>query len=243
MSEPSSQPPTIGAFYQCYRQPKALFGAISSFRKYYPASDIYMICDGGDDHSAVAKRFGCTYIHETAHLGNETSTVFETPDKMIVYLKRLREAAGHIKEDYVLLMEDDVLTMGTVSERLRYTVNGVNKGVHFGMKMTAFLKGRTRSIPFWTLRYFWGAFGGCLIDRKFIVEHFNDIDADIAELRKHMRKELPYSTDIWITLLTLYHGGSIGQYKGLCETWWQDYQERLKRGDVAFLHKYKDLYE
>jgi|GEM_PF-3558093 len=235
--------PSIGAFYQCYKRPEAVISALSSFRKYYHEASIYMVCDGGFDYKQLASYFGCEYEYDTKHEGNGKTTIFDTKEKLLNWLKRLRKAAEVIKEDYILIMEDDVLVLNQVKGPLNYTVNGINPDVRLGMRITKMLKKRNKSIPFWKLNYYWGGFGGCIVDRKFILENFNDnLDKDFDYLKKYSNVDT-YTTDAWLSIFTLFYGGTIGQYSGLCETWWKSYKERMTvLHDIEILHQYKEIY-
>ena len=232
--------PTIGAFYSCYKRPKAVESALSSFRSFYPDSIIYMVSDGGDDLSELALKSNAKFIMEQ-HAGNGASTVFSDSDQLLVWFRRLHQAAGAIQEDYVVILEDDVLTLGKVSEPLKFSINGINPNVKIGRRLTLFLKLRGTRIPILTFNQSFGGFGGCIFDRRFILDNFKDLENDVKKLYSVM-KENVYSTDIWSTIVTLYHGGTVGPYKGLCEKIYPDYEERMKKGDISFLHQYKDLY-
>ncbi len=238
-----SEYPSIGAFYQCYKRPKAVISVISSFRKYYPDSDMYVVGDGGDDFSKLAEHFNVRYKNESFNTGNGVSNVFENPDRLISWLHRLVDAAKYIKEDYILLLEDDVLVMDVVRQQLPFTINGNNPAMQLGRNETKFLKKRNKSIPFWTRNYYWGGFGGCIVKKSFILEHFTDVEGDIEKIRPHVHWD-KFVSDIWISLLVLYHGGTIGPFKGLCETWYVDFDKRKNElHDISILHQYKDLYE
>ncbi len=236
-----SKIPSLGAFYQCFKRPEAVISALTSFRKYYPDSDVYMVCDGGYNFLPLAQHFKCHYLY-TEKIGNGQSTIPNSAEGILTWLKRLRAAAEYIKQDYVLLLEDDFVVLNKVTESLHFVINGINPAMKLGKKVTYFLKKRNKSIPFFCFNYYWGGFGGCIFDRKFILENFNNLEKDIDILLKHGNWQ-EYSSDIWSTLITLYNGGTIGQYKGLCETWHKDYLFRRNTlNDIAVLHQYKEVY-
>jgi len=232
--------PSIGAFYSCYKRPKAVESALSSFRSFYPNSTIYMVSDGGDDLSMLAQKYNAKFTMEQ-HAGNGTSTVFSDSEKMLVWFRRLYKAAEAIQEDYIVILEDDVLTLGRVREQLKFIVNGINPNVKIGRRLTLFLKLCGARIQILGFNQPFGGFGGCIFDRRFILGNFKNLENDVKKLYSVM-KENVYSTDIWSTIITLYHGGTVGPYKGLCEKWYPDYEKRRKKGDISFLHQYKDLY-
>jgi hypothetical protein len=233
---------SIGAFYQCYKRPKAVISVISSFRRHYPDATVHMVCDGGHDFSTLAAHFGCNYVHDPLNAGTGNALYFNSTETLVRWFRRIRMAAEHMSEDYILLLEDDVLVMNKVEEKLRYTINGVNAKMRLGRPITSVLKRRNRSIPLFTFNYYWGGFGGCIIDRRFVIQHLNEVEEDIVKLSPCVDR--PLASDIWLSIVTLYHGGTIGPYRGLCETWNRDY---LRRRDVlrniAVLHQYKEVYD
>ena len=234
--------PSIGAFYQCFKRQEAVVSVVQSFRDYYPNEGVFMVCDGGYDYKKLAEHFGAHYEYEVSHVGNEKTTIFSSQDQLLTWLRRVYRAAEYLKEDYILVLEDDVSVRSEINEKLRFTINGVNKDVRLGREITSFLKKKNKSIPWWRLNYFWGGFGGCVINRKFILENFKNIEEDIKVLKPYVKYDL-YSSDIWLTILVLYHGGTIGPYEGLCETWYELYPFRRDfKKDIAVLHQYKEIY-
>jgi hypothetical protein len=105
------------------------------------------------------------------------------------------------------------------------------------------LKLHGAKIPLFNFNYFWGGFGGCIIKRQFIVDHMTkeSIRKMVTDIDKHT-KDKNYTSDIWISLFVLYHGGTLGQYSGFCETWWSDYKKRRNTNEIEVLHQYKELY-
>lgn len=235
---------SIGAFYQCYKQPKALLEVIRSFRKYYPESDVYLVCDGGNDYSGVAKKFNLKYRYDEKRTGNGVANYFDNPEILYIWLDRLIDAAKNIKEDYIMILEDDVIIYDAVTE-LHFDLNGVNKGEKIGKKVTKFLKTRNSHIPKRMKNYFYGGFGGAILNKKILLDNQNSIKDAIATIDKYMeapRKGI-YVTDLWISLLYLYFGASAGHYRGLVEKWYKTYFFRkyiLK--NIKTLHQYKNFY-
>ena len=234
--------PTIGAFYPCYKRPKAVIQALSSFREHYPDSVVYMVCDGGYDYSQLAEHFHCVYSHET-QLGDGKTTILSDTTKVVAYLQRLYSAAVAIKEDYILLLEDDVSVMKPVDDALPYSINGTYWKAILWPKEIAFLKKRGGThVPCWAPLYFFGAWGGCILNRAFVLKHFTDIERDVALIESNIGSKVMYS-DILMSLITLLHGGTIGNYAGYCQTQYWNYEKRKKNGSISVLHQYKEFYE
>ena len=88
---------TLGVFHQVYNKPKATEEAIKSFRKYHPDNPYVLISDGGEDFSAIAKKYNCTYLHEEDNLGyrdhNHPSGIYGmTKDEVLIWLERFKRA-------------------------------------------------------------------------------------------------------------------------------------------------------
>ena len=241
--------PSIGATYQCYKQPKAMLFALSSFRKFYPNSSVNLISDNGYDYSHVAKHFNCTYQHLDKHSGSiVSSTIFSDKIQIISWLSRLIETAKNSKEDYLIILEDDVWVLNKVS-LVKYDLNGINIYEYkLGKNITSFLKTKNNAIPKNMKKYFYGGCGGAIISKKFILDNFSDIsniEKVITELEYYREKIYTkiYTTDYWLTVLVLYFNGTIGQYPGFCETWHSDYYyRRYISKNIEILHQYKNYY-
>ena len=107
----SKKQPEFGAFLQCHKQPFATYVSLSSFRKFYPNNTIVLISDNGYDYTEMAKHFNCIYIHSTEkanfnHKDLDSGSHIENSHKLI---ERFYNAYSLIKEEYVLLLEDDVI--------------------------------------------------------------------------------------------------------------------------------------
>jgi hypothetical protein len=235
----------IGAFYQCYKNPKAVISAISSFRKFYPESDIFLVSDNGFDYSNLAKKYNCFYKHETKKTGNEKTIMAKDAKTFLVWLNRFKESLYKIKEDYIMMMEDDVLTMGKIDEELFYDMNGIcEPKTYLGFRMTQFLKTKNRYLPLFSFRHPYSCYGGTIIKKSAALKYLNNEENIIKILEKYERKPIPYyASDKWMTLIMLYNGASIGPYNGYCETRSPIYIERLNiKKDIKILHQYKEIY-
>jgi hypothetical protein len=52
-----------------------------------------------------------------------------------------------------------------------------------------------------------------------------------------------FASDLLLSFITLYFGGTIGQYDEFAETWFSDIHIRKNNNSIAFLHQYKMDYE
>jgi hypothetical protein len=235
--------PSIGAFLQCFKQPKSTIKTIQSFQQTYPGNTMVIISDGGYDYSDLCKKLNCIYIHE-ARMGTDIGVVTNKRENLIVWLDRLRTAAEIIQEDYIMILEDDVRVLKPV-KNIRYTLNGINREVWIGKKMTSFLKSKGAAIPARYTNYYFGGCGGSIIRRQFILDNFHDLEPVIQELEQYLDDAFrgQYVSDYWLSLLTLYFGGTLGQYKGFCETWYLSFPIRqYVLQNITTLHFDKTLH-
>lgn len=242
----ASSQPTIAGFYQCYKQPKAFLASVVAFRKHYPDSDLFIFSDGGFDYAEVSRKFNAKFFYEKK-LGNGVTTLLNDREAFKIWLGRLFYAAQNAKEDYIIILEDDVKALRKVKS-LKYDLNGVNETERIGPDMTAFLKSAGASVPKGCADYFYGGCGGSILKKDFILKNLNPvtIDSAVDDLFPHVQKcrSTFFPSDYWLTILTLYFGGKIGQYSGFCEKARERrvYPFKLLFRQIEILHQYKDLY-
>ena len=114
--------PTVGAYYQCYKQPKAVIHSLQAFRKSYPDSTIVMVSNNGLNMEHVAKFFNADYTHSTQST-SEHSTLCKDEKDFKLYMSRLYGAAKKIKEDYIMFLADDVRIFNPIKE-IKYDLAG-----------------------------------------------------------------------------------------------------------------------
>ena len=117
----------VGAFFQCHRQPLASEKALEAFRRAYPDSTVILISDAGMDFRDLATKYGALYFYET----ESCPPSFDCQDrgKFMLALDRWRRYLPLIKEDYFLILEDDVCVLRRYEEPFLGTINGncINK--------------------------------------------------------------------------------------------------------------------
>lgn len=248
--------PSIGAFYQCYKQPKSLIATLASFRKIYPTSSIHLFCDyGGYDMSHIASHFNCEYENIPSKTGNGTTLYFLTKEQVMLYLKRLVFSAQNSREDFIMILEDDTRVYSKI-RKLKFDWNCIKSDHHYsGKKLTSLLRTRNNSIPKYISNMYFAGCGGAMINRDFLVDNFSDekkIDITIDELSPYIQKQwngaLPQ--DAILTALILYFGGTVGAYPGFAEdgaigfteiSRWK-YKFRPFLGRIDIVHNDKSLY-
>ncbi|MFZ2150102.1 MAG: hypothetical protein WAV15_03005 [Minisyncoccia bacterium] len=235
--------PTIGAFYQCYKQPKALIHALQHFRKIYPNSTVVLVSNNGDNMENVARFFNCNYTHSFQSNSNH-SVYFSDEAGVKLYVKRIYEAAQKIKEDYIILLADDVHVFKPITN-LKYDLNG-GEGYWRG-RLKRRLKNFFRKNKIVYSKYDdMRAFGdGFIMRKKFILEHFNNIEEPLKQFSSSIKKRYNnlMPSDVCINTFTVYFGGSVGPYFGWYEQTRLFYWPRKLLNSIQVSHQEKSLYD
>lgn len=136
----------IAAFYQCYKQPKAFLATVQSYRKFYSCETLSIISDGGGfDYSKAAETFNANYQKLEQATGDKKALMFDEKDKLLNWLERFYNAALHTKEDFILLLEDDVLVLNKITSELNFDINGVNTNERIDKKIAEILYTRRKA--------------------------------------------------------------------------------------------------
>ncbi|MDE2021759.1 MAG: hypothetical protein KGI71_02445 [Patescibacteria group bacterium] len=100
----------FSVYFQCYKNKRATFAALQSFRQFYPNVPVLLLSDNGDDFSALARHFKCEYYHDSQNIGYWPCT------DMYRWFTRLARACELFKTEWVLILEDDVRTRDRISK-------------------------------------------------------------------------------------------------------------------------------
>jgi len=234
----------IAAFYQCYKQRKALRFVLENFRKHYSNEACYLICDGGFDYTEEAREFNCDYHYDEKVETNQNLT-FLSSFACTKFIKRFFEAISRIDADYIILLEDDVILLNPIDLNLLSShINGCNKNEFLHQNIYRKLKSEGITPPS-DQGFYYGACGGSILDVKFFkncLKDYESIEHVVNEYCNLTPKE-KWASDAILSYICYKNGGSISQYDGFCETWYPDAQLLLSTGKVKVLHQYKNLYE
>ncbi len=225
---------SVGAFYQCYKQPKSVIATLGSFRKSYPNTTAYVFSNKGLDMSHVASHFNCNYEYLTN--GNDSGFWFSSKEELLAWIQRLLSVAQNSTDDFIMILEDDVRVYKKI-KKLKFDLNSIKPCLQLGKEITTFLKTRNATIPSSISTIYYGGYGGTVINRKFIATHFSNpeiLGAAIDEL-------IPYASthfgtlpaDALITMLTYYFGGTVGIYAGFAEV--------RSKGFIGFIDNFVEM--
>jgi Zn-finger protein len=228
---------SIGAYYQCHKNPFATFICLSSFRTYYPESTIVLISDNGYDYSEMAKLFHCIYIHDnmSARYIYKKTDVIEGHHIQNMYrlIERVRNAFLLVKEDYVMWLEDDVVIRNLIRDDLKYDLNGFCPNT-FSQSTITKLK---ENYPYLEEReYRFSGHGGSIFQKKSLLESFGN-ETVIHDL---LQRWLEYGfdelcQDVFFSLVLILNKKTVGPYVGHGDSCFEN-------TNLIVQHQYKVFY-
>lgn len=228
---------TLGAFYQCHKNPTSFLRTIKSFQTHYPESSIHVVNDGGYDYSEFCKTRGIKYKYFEKSSNTHASIYFSNKKHAIDFLSRLWNIINCIPETHFILLEDDVRVLRHHTVPFYYSINGCNFNEILPPSMQKILTENGYSGKF-----FYGAYGGTVLFTSF----FKGIEfSSIIHLLNKLPEvfEPDYGSDMVLSFITLYFGGTIGDHPEIAETWYKNINTLINDNKVSFLHQFKSDYD
>ena len=222
---------TFTAYHQCYKNKRATEFAISEFRKHNPSIPYYLISDGGEDFSEIAKKYNCHFVFSPENIG----TNYLEKEQAKTYLNRLRDAFIFSGADYILTMEDDVLCRRSIQ---------LTEDFNIAMSYVPGNKLRPHIFEKSVKKYninpnvdWYGATGGAILNKNI----FFDTEK-VALVEQFIEEDFEStlgSIDQFIVMLYLICGLDCSVNVSLGETHrtpdWQN-------SDLALIHCFKEMY-
>jgi len=227
---------TLGAYYQCHKNAASFIRTIKSFQKYYSTSTIVVTNDGGYNYEKFCLDNNIYYTYISKKSPATPGLMFDSYNQSITFLKNLWNSFKIIKEDYIILLEDDVRILKKHMMPFNYSINGCNMNEKLPKCCVDCLLKNGYTGPL-----YYGGCGGTVLDKNF----FKAISIESVELllEQFSKNTEMFASDILLSFIALYYGGSIGQFSEFAETWYIDIRERYESNMIAFLHQYKNDYE
>lgn len=170
---------SLGFFYSCYKEKRAVEYSLSELRKHYPESPIYLVSDGGIDFSYLKE------IYDNLHVSLEEDTMSPTfkitgdpvtgnfreeehqksiKKCALAVIARLERAIEYCNTDYILMLDPDALVRGklTIPEGAKLLGSRINSGLPQGFKDVL------SSIPGAKIIDCWGATPGIFEVKTFL---------------------------------------------------------------------------
>jgi hypothetical protein len=224
--------PTISAYIQCYSHKAALYQTLSSFRKYYSKEPITLISDRGEDFSQFAKRFGLFYYRSEKNCDPRGNL---GKDGALEYLDRIYQHCLRVASDYVVILEEDVITQRRI-QRFPHTHCG---GPRFNILADP-LNQYLREINNTTETYGYAMCGGSIFNREVYIKCYERRSLDLNLLESLDKRVVQYS-DVVLTVIFLVNGYSYGIWEEVSESNHPVEELRIFR-DAAFDHNDKKWY-
>lgn len=233
---------TLGVHYQTWRNRPAVNYVLENFRKYYPNAPIRMVSDNGEDFSDLAEKYSCVFNFEDMNIlpkgilaGHPNSGVTNIqPLGGYVWLRRLYDTCKLFDTDWIVIMEDDVLTKGVVFTFPETDSGGVIAW-QFQPELLKFLVSKNSKNKVWG----YGLCGGTVINRSFFVEAYeNNISTFDLELIGKMDNRTYGWSDILLTVFILYSGGTYSVWGGVEDVTLSS----SRNSNSVFQHAVKHMY-
>lgn len=227
--------PGIAAYYQCYKDPHATIQSILRYRRIYPENTLYLLSDNGYDYSELAKKCNCIYEHSTIVHGGYPSLT--RVDDVELFIKRFKKALDHIEEEWVMLLEDDVVVLNSYDMTLlKNHMNGINIGApqdisgsfiqlykhkQYGNRLRSKILNDFIRVfnPAHLDDTYYSGWGGTVLHVPFFknsIKQDKVLYRSIKFLWEHTDVKL-YVTDLILSFICVINGGSIGPLIELCE--------------------------
>jgi hypothetical protein len=224
--------PTISAYIQCFSNKTALYKTLASFRTFYHTEPITLISDCGEDFQRFADHFQIHYYRSDKRcdprggLGKEGA---------LEYLRRIHEHCQRVSSDYVVILEEDVITNRRV-RRFPSTDCGGPRFIPLADPLNRYLQGINRT----TIDYGYAMCGGSIFDRQIYLNCYERNNLDLDLLGSLDERIVRYS-DVVLTALFLINGYSYGVWDEVSEMHHPEKEYRIVR-DSAFDHANKKWY-
>lgn len=226
---------TIGVHYQCWKNKKAVENVLNSFRTHYPIAPIRMISDAGDDFTDLAEKYNCIFDYENENIYPRAVLVGHPNWKKgthdhgaRVWLRRLYDTCKKLDTDWIIFMEDDLITIDTIKEFPSTTAAGKDCS-NYSTELIYFVMENEISIKDFCW-FGYGLCGGGILNRQFMVDAYEKyIDKIDFNLLAKLDNRILGWPDILINVFISITGGT--------------YMSGWTPHTSAFQHGDKSLYE
>lgn len=205
-------PPTVGFYYNCYKNRHATENILKQLRSIYPDEPVYLLSDRGDDFSDIAAIYNCHYKHSPIQIlggrivDGKKHMCFTDETCAKAYMDEISAAIEYCKTDYIVLMEDDVFIHGKVQHFPQHA--GGDTNINRFQVMVHDFEPIRHYYP--TIQFdYWNLGGGSILHCGTIMECFRN--TSFTEIRRfdYLCKfpfELWHTNDILLNYLLMING-------------------------------------
>lgn len=225
----------VDAIYFAYRKPKISEKVVADFKKSYPDANISFIIDcGGYEFGFINSLKNTDVYKANSRVSALQNGLYISKNTLRLYLEYLMLACQkNLEKKWLFVLEDDVKVFYAPTQ-LHYDLNGINKSERLNIKIRAMLKILGYRVAKESRV---GGFGGSIFCKSIVsIYTVQEWEYKLKFFFKIMKR--PLGSDEVITIINTIAGGSSGHYDGLCEVWYEDYQDRLSKNSISTLHKY-----
>ena len=218
--------------YQTWKNEKATEFTIQKFREFFPTAKMRVVSDNGSDYSHFVEKYGIDFTFSNVNVfpGGR----FDKIEGCYEWLKRVNDTCLQYETDWVVIFEDDVLT---VNSNISFPTEDSGGLIAWPWKaeMTDLLKSKNTKNTLWG----YGMCGGSIFRRESFLEAYSKINEfNLEELSKYDNRIIGWA-DTLINCFIQYFGYSYQLWDGMDD---MTYPGRIVSEKACFVHGYKELY-
>ena len=218
--------------YQTWKNEKATEFTIQKFRKFFPTAKMRVVSDNGSDYSHFVEKYGIDFTFSDINVfpGGR----FDRIDGCYEWLKRVNDTCLKYNEEWVVIFEDDVLT---VNSNIVFPTedSGGMIAWEWPEPIKNVLMNRNQKNTLWG----YGMCGGSIFRREAFLDSYSKINEfNLEELVKYDSRITGWS-DILMNCFLQYFGYSYQIWEGADD---MTYPGRIVSDKACFIHGYKELY-
>ena len=229
----------FGVFYQVYKNEKAVRFVLDNFRKHFPYNPVVLISDGGNDFTNIAEQYNCSFYMRENIFGDDINNYPKFPYnayRTIEWWSRQKLVCEETGQDYVMIMEDDVLVQKPFTLDSTFQLRGVRVGNRFTGRMSQDIKELTNDEA-----SLYGMCGGSIYNAKTLLSIYDDVVTDIQTNMDNMMNTDPESYNMLgaVDANITYHFAKRG-HKYDVASWLGEVREG--NFDYPVIHQWKENY-
>lgn len=210
--------PTVGFYYNCYKNRYATENILKQLRLVYPNEPVYLLSDHGDDFSDIAATYNCYYKYSPIQIlgGRVINGVkhmcFTDESCAKAFINEITAAINYCNTDYIISMEDDVFIHDKIQLFPEHAGGDVNVN-YYSVMVSDFNPIRTyyHNIKF----DYWNLGGGSILHCKTILECF--YNTPFEEIRRFdylciYPFELWHTNDILLNYILMINGKTVDRW-------------------------------
>ncbi len=218
--------------YQTWKNEKATEFAITKFREFFPTTKMRVVSDNGGDYSHFVEKYGIDFTFSDINVlpGGR----FDKIEGCYEWLKRVNDTCLKYNEEWIVIFEDDVLTVNSNIIFPTEDSGGMIAWPHLS-PMKNVLMNRNQKNQLWG----YGMCGGSIFRREAFLDSYSKINEFVLEELLQYDNRIIIYGDILINCFLQYFGYSYQIWEGTDD---MTYPDRIVSDKACFIHGYKALY-